>query len=204
MQHVTFVRHAESVGNIQGLETEGEKHDKLTEQGKKQALRLAKGFKEAPSLIVSSSCVRAKETAQPLISKFSKARYEEWDHVHEFSYLKKCEEIVEKRKRKKRFWDKQDPIFRDCAHTESFSELVSRVDKTLDKLAKIKESPVVIFSHAKFMRVIILRLMHSKTVNQSDLMKMLDLYSFRFGHCDTLEICVDEKDILYLKRVGCC
>jgi len=201
MRHITFVRHAESIGNIKNLETEGAKHDKLTEQGNEQAVQFAQNFKGVPSLIVSSSCVRAKETAQPLINKFPEARHEEWGHIHEFSYLKKCTEIEEKNRRRKIFWSKQDPTFRDCEYTESFSELIARVDKTLEKVARIKDSSVVIFSHAKFMRTMILRLIHSKTVDHVDLMRMLTTYSFRFGHCDVLEICVDEKGCLYLKEL---
>ncbi len=194
------MRHAESVANIKNFETSDAGDDLLTELGKKQASEFARNYTESPILIVSSSYNRAKETAQPLLDLFPKVKYEEWNCIHEFSYLKKYTKAEERRNAKKNFWNKQDPTFRDCEYTESFSELISRIDKTLGKLVKIRKSPVIIFSHAKFMRMIILRLIHPKTVNHAYLMKMLTLYNFRFDYCGTLEIYIDDEDFFYLKE----
>src|SRR5437660_3505458 len=85
MRTVWFIRHGESEGNA-GLPTTEPVSIKLTKKGLEQAQNIAAMFEEPPSLIVTSSYIRTKQTAWPTIKSFPETPQEEWP-VHEFTYL---------------------------------------------------------------------------------------------------------------------
>src|SRR5690348_14946487 len=87
MYKVFLIRHGESEANA-GLATTHPKDVKLTSRGHEQARQIATFLGEYTSLnlIVTSSYLRTKQTAEPTKKKFLFETAEEWE-VQEFTYL---------------------------------------------------------------------------------------------------------------------
>src|SRR6266568_4822313 len=131
MLTVWFIRHSESEGNV-GLATSETAMIKLTARGIEQAERIALAFVEAPSLIVTSPYLRAKQTAQPTLLRFPDARHEEWP-VHEFTFLSSLRyrntTVVDRRPWAAAFWERCDPFYVDGEGAESFANLMNRIQQ---------------------------------------------------------------------------
>ncbi|MCK9554966.1 histidine phosphatase family protein [bacterium] len=149
---IWLIRHAESESNI-GVATSDPASIKLTETGFKQAELLASNIPKAPDLIVTSSYIRTKQTAGPVIAKFSHIPSEEWD-THEFTYLSpaKCQNTTPKERfpMVKGYWDKSDNDYCDGPGAESFRDFFNRVHNTIKKTKERKEQTIALFSHKQF------------------------------------------------------
>lgn len=200
MKYICFVRHGESIHNNSQHKNEGEHETSvLSEKGNIDAHKFAESYAEEPSLIVTSKYTRSKETAAYLIKKFPKAIQEEWDDIHEFNYINNYSSIEEKKEIKKEYWGKNDPTYRHTESTENFSAFLARANRVLEKIRNSEHERIVIFSHAKFMRLIIILLTHSKYNDHSQAMKDLTSYSYRFAYCGTLTLLVDDDHSIYIK-----
>jgi probable phosphoglycerate mutase len=82
---VFLIRHGESESNA-GLPSADPGSAPLTADGHRQAGQIARVLADAPALIVTSPYLRARQTAQPTISRFPAAACQEWP-VQEFTYL---------------------------------------------------------------------------------------------------------------------
>src|SRR5689334_15812065 len=122
MQEIWLIRHGESESNA-GLPTSDTSRIALTPRGLAQAECVAAAFTRAPSLIVVSPYLRAKQSAQPTIARFPQARVEEWQ-VHEYTYLSLVSRHNTtphgRRPLIDAYWERCDPQFVDGEGAESF------------------------------------------------------------------------------------
>src|SRR5271170_2253647 len=123
-----LVRHAESASNA-GLLTEQPGTYPITAQGQAQAERFAASWGEPPDLIVTSPYVRTQMTAEPFRKRFPDVPHEIWQ-VQEWTFL--CPDhykgtTFESRKpHVRKFWERNDPAYRDGSGAESFLDLFFR------------------------------------------------------------------------------
>ena len=82
---VFLIRHGQSESNA-GLPSADPGAIPLTAAGHRQAEQVARALADVPALIVTSTYLRARQTAQPTVSRFPAAACQEWP-VHEFTYL---------------------------------------------------------------------------------------------------------------------
>jgi broad specificity phosphatase PhoE len=82
---VFLIRHGESESNA-GLPSADPGSASLTLDGHRQATQIARVLADVPALIVTSPYLRARQTAQPTISRFPAAASRERP-VQEFAYL---------------------------------------------------------------------------------------------------------------------
>lgn len=85
MIRVFLIRHGQSESNA-GLRSADPGSAPLTPDGHRQARQIARVLADVPALIVTSPYLRARQTAQPTISRFPQAACQEWP-VQEFTYL---------------------------------------------------------------------------------------------------------------------
>jgi 2,3-bisphosphoglycerate-dependent phosphoglycerate mutase len=172
---VWMIRHGESEGNA-GLPSRDPESSPLTAVGRAQADQVARGFAEAPALIVTSPYVRARQTAEPTISRFPGARLQEWP-VQEFTYLGELRGQMmtasERDPYGRAFWDKADPHF-VSGGAESFAGLISRASEFLGRISAQSSGPVAVFTHGHFMRAVTWSLLTGITSPDSG-----DMRSFR-------------------------
>ncbi len=162
MPTIWLIRHAESETDI-GCSTSLPGTAQLTQPGFVQAQRVASTFTDTPDLVVTSSYLRAKQTALPMLQRFPHARYEEWP-VHEFTYLtqslgKELTTIHERKKFVDAYWSRLDHHYIDGEGAESFAQFLKRVELTVEKLRKRDEEYIVVFSHGQFILAILSWLM---------------------------------------------
>src|SRR5947209_5845813 len=108
---VWFIRHSESAANAGGRTREAPTYP-LSELGFRQAEQLAAALHAEPDLIVVSPYVRARQTAEPAIRRFPRARVEEWP-VQEVQYLDPalCVDTTQEERRalSDAYWQRCDP-----------------------------------------------------------------------------------------------
>lgn len=159
-KQVWFIRHAESMTNVGETWTDHASNP-ITDNGHQQAIRVCEVLTDKPSLIVTSSYTRTKETAAPTLKKWSDVEHEEWD-VHEFATFcyKKHGKVTGA------LWsenaynliEKNDPDYKDGETAESYTELMGRVDNTIEKIHASKHDKIIIFSHGFFLGILFIRL----------------------------------------------
>jgi mannosyltransferase len=150
---IYFVRHAEAKQNVGRNATTKE----LTPEGILQAQALAQGWNFAPDLIVTSSYIRTKLTARPLIERFPSVPVEEWP-VQEWDYeddnVLKGKSEEECCAIRKSYWEKRDPTLKIGTDAESLNEGITRVQSILERIKKSPYQNIVIFSHGWFMNIL--------------------------------------------------
>ncbi len=154
-REIWWVRHGESVGNA-GERTRDPGSYSLTPRGFAQAEAFAAHLARPPSLIIVSPYVRAQKTAEPTIQRFPGVPVEEWA-IQEITFLAPARCIdttqVERRSLARDYWVKFDPDSTDGEGAESFAQTVERARTALAALRTRRESFILIFSHAVFMRI---------------------------------------------------
>jgi broad specificity phosphatase PhoE len=152
-----FVRHGESTGNID-IPCDNHTLSELTKKGQQQALNLARSWTEEPSLIVTSTFLRAQQTAQPTIARYPNAPVEIWE-IQEFTYLEPSRWKGTSRDIRlphiRSYWKRANPYFCDGPGAESFDKLLERADGTIKRLRGMPDKAIVyLFSHGQFMRAV--------------------------------------------------
>ena len=164
MSQIWIIRHAESKSNAGEKTTNPAKID-LTEKGYKQAACIVNAFKNRPNLIVTSPYLRTKQTAEPLVKRFSDVEQQEW-LVHEFTYLspEKCKDTTtqERRPLVAEYWERCDPFFNDGDGAESFADLMNRIEYFIEKVKLSDNEFTAVFSHGLFIRALIWRFIVGK------------------------------------------
>jgi probable phosphoglycerate mutase len=193
-KQILFIRHGESDAHVGKAATHIEVVG-LTEVGKIQAQKIAKEIPYAPDLIVVSPYLRAWETADPTMKRFSGTPHAIWPEVQEFTYLGSLAgTFTTKRERSKHveaYWTHCDPHHKDGS-AESFSEFVGRARKALDKLREEleKNNFIVVFTHEQFIRAVQCILLKWKDGTENapqcmgDFRKMLLDHPLDYGHKD--------------------
>jgi len=147
--NVFLVRHAESVANAGGRTTDPA-NIPLSPAGQSQATAFAEQVKKEPTRIISSSFLRAIQTAQPLAEKYG-IYIEVWPELREFNYLdpKKFENTTweDRLPARKAYYDRDDIDYDEGEGTESFREFVKRVNKVVSQIKKLPDGQIYIFSH---------------------------------------------------------
>jgi broad specificity phosphatase PhoE len=156
LKQVLFIRHAQSIANAGGRTANIESIE-LSDLGKQQAQELAANFKIVPDLVIMSPYVRTQLTAQPLIDRFKITNTQIWEEVKELTYLDRVKYANTTQNERevgvKEFWERNDPEWRDPNDSESFHDLMRRVELTLVKImsAKEKNDNIVVFTHGQFL-----------------------------------------------------
>lgn len=156
MKKIYFVRHGESEGNSGPIRQGPD--SPLTAKGKKQATFIANRSKNLPvEVVISSTMLRAKETADIIVSAISKP-------------LEMSELFIERRRAKEEVGKPKDdvaaieagkqiranfhiPGFR-FSDEENFEDLKSRVKEALEFLKERQEENILVVTHGFFMRVV--------------------------------------------------
>jgi probable phosphoglycerate mutase len=150
-----LIRHGQSESNA-GLRSSDPGSTPLTPAGHRQAEQVARALPDVPALIVTSSYLRAQQSAQPTIRRFPATARQEWP-VHEFTYLGDLHGRFtthgEREPYIRAYWDQADP---DHASTgaESFTGLLQRSTDCLNRLSAQESGPVVVFTHGFFLRAV--------------------------------------------------
>lgn len=161
---VLWVRHGESEANA-GLPTPDAWTTPLTQEGWRQSHAIAAAIRQRPRLIVHSCMTRAKQTCEPTLARWPLTPMEQWP-VQEFTFLSGARYVNttqdEREAGVRGYWERMDPHENDGPGAESFAAFMGRVDDTLARLATIDQSPtdgpVVVFTHGRFLRGVLLRL----------------------------------------------
>jgi probable phosphoglycerate mutase len=156
MPTVWFIRHGESESNAD-LRTTHPAESALTPAGEREAEAVANCFPQAPDLIVTSPYLRARQTAELTQDRFPRVPVEEWP-VYEFTYLDPVRYLnttgSERMPYALRFWERNDPTYKDGGEGESFAELMGRVDESSRRLRRHPAEFIVVFSHGLFLRAL--------------------------------------------------
>jgi broad specificity phosphatase PhoE len=157
MPEIWFIRHGESESNA-GLPTSDTRFIALTPRGIAQAERAAAAIARTPALLVTSSYVRSRQSAEPAIARFPTARVEEWP-IHEFSYLSRASRHNTTSEQRQplahAYWERCDPLYCEGEGAESFVGVVARAQATLERLRRIDDDFAVVFSHGLFTRAML-------------------------------------------------
>ena len=146
MKHLYFVRHGESVANVQRVFA-GQMDTPLTEKGRKQAQAAGKDARgQHFDLIVSSPLVRAHETAQII--------------AREIGYP--LENIIVNDVFKEHYigdlsgksWDEYDEFDPRITNMESLDELKARAAKGLEFLRGLSADTILLVGHGSFVRLL--------------------------------------------------
>jgi len=181
---IRFLRHGQSEANA-GLPCRNLNSIALTERGRTQAECTAEAMSTIPDLIITSSALRTKQTAEPLVSKFPRAAVEEWE-VQEFAYLgvpafEGCS-YIERQPLADRFWNMCDPDYRTDQTAESWSEFMRRIRGVVWKLNQRQENRIVVVTHGYVMRALIWMQRHNVTNFGRREMKLF------IDHCEDLAV----------------
>ncbi|WP_288483507.1 histidine phosphatase family protein [uncultured Novosphingobium sp.] len=152
-----FIRHGQSTGNA-GVPCHDLSSIELTELGWRQARKVARGWTEAPTLIVTSPYLRTRQTAEATIQRFPDVPVEVWP-IEEFTYLQPSRwngtRSAERMPHLERYWSEADPAYCDGEGAESFGTLLRRAEAALDRLAALPSpGPVYVFSHGQFIQAV--------------------------------------------------
>lgn len=152
-----FIRHGQSTGNA-GVPCHDLSTIELTELGWRQAREVARGWTEAPTLIVTSPYLRTRQTAEATIQRFPDVPVEVWP-IEEFTYLQPSRwngtRSAERMPHLERYWSGADPAYCDGEGAESFGTLLRRAEAALDRLAALPSpGPVYVFSHGQFIQAV--------------------------------------------------
>lgn len=162
--HLTLIayRHGQSMTNS-GATWPDPVSIPLTAFGHQQSLYLANhwSINAEPDLIITSNMLRTQQTAAPTSAKFSTIASEIWP-IHEFCYLSpvRCANTTWQQRQPwvDDYWKRADPFHSDGDGAESFAELITRIETTLE-LVKDKQKQgyrrIAFFSHGQFLSVLL-------------------------------------------------
>jgi probable phosphoglycerate mutase len=170
MSTVLLIRHGESVAN-RGEATSCPCKVEITSKGARQTEAIARFLQEAqliPELIITSSYLRAKQTAEATKLAFPEVLVREWP-VQEFTYLPSLHEIPSTKAQRQPlvddFWKRSDPSFLETptsslsyvdapqsgsAGPESFEQFIERVRGVKKRLEGSDLAIIALFSHEQF------------------------------------------------------
>ena len=156
MSMIWLIRHGESEQNA-GLQSSDPARAPLTDAGEAQAHRVAGVFSRRPSFVVVSPFVRARQSADPTLARFSGVDRFEWP-VQEFTYLApaRCENttVIDRLPLVRDYWNRCDPAYVDGEGAESLAGLMRRVWNMLDQFKAHPDAFVAVFTHGVFIRAV--------------------------------------------------
>ena len=160
MTRIYCVRHGQSVSNAGGVTMEHAAIP-LSPLGVAQAAALAELLDIEPSRILTSSYVRALETAAPLCARWQR-QAKVHPLLHEFSALDADRLLgmtgVERRPLADAYWAAADPEIRMGPKAETFLEFADRIDAFQLELARLPDRTVLV-GHGIWFGLLFWRLM---------------------------------------------
>jgi broad specificity phosphatase PhoE len=196
---IILVRHGQSVTNAGGRAAD-QVSNPLTELGRAQSREFAERLDCKPTLLVTSSFLRAQQTAEPLRERYPEVPVEEWS-IHEFSFLNpvlhKGTSEADRETHVIAYWQREDPAYLAGPEAESFTLFLDRAREAIRRF--IRSNPggcVVVFTHGFFMQAFRLVLLFP---NATDAELMADFRRFHFANLiqniDSLEFEVHDGKI---------
>jgi len=167
MHRLFLIRHGQSWTNA-GRGNIAPQDVGLTTMGNEQARRIAAFLKDYASLtlMVTSSYLRTKQTAEPTKREFRSVPLEEWD-VQEFTYLSPAyfgySTIHDRRPLVDAYWEQKDPTYEDedGKDSESFIQFINRVQNFIMQMNRrlnkttLKNENIAVFSHEQFINAVL-------------------------------------------------
>lgn len=149
---IYFVRHGEAVSNK--MKTRQGSEEPLSEEGRRQAHIVAKRLKNIPiDLFISSTLVRARETADIMSSEIQKSP----NHSELFIERKNSLEIIglhETDPKAMAIWDQYLKRFHEDWHhsnEENFFDLKKRAEEAISFLEKSGHEKILVVTHGGFL-----------------------------------------------------
>jgi broad specificity phosphatase PhoE len=171
---IWLVRHGESTANA-GHATSDYAAIPLTALGLQQAEAVALACTTTPTWIASSMYLRAKQSAEPLLSRYPECSLTTLP-VHEFTFLgaERCSDMdtAARQPMVDEYWSRMDPSYCDGDGAESFTCLWSRVQRFL-QFARRRRGLGIVFTHEQFIRAALLA-----TVLRSDESSVMQMQRF--------------------------
>jgi broad specificity phosphatase PhoE len=206
MTEIWLIRHGESESNADDtLPTTTTAGTGLTPRGLAQAEHVAAAFGRAPALIVTSSYLRAQQSAQPTIARFPAARLAEWQ-VQEFNCFSLARRYNTSGQQRApfwaEFWERCDPEYVDGESAESFAMLIARAQATLEQIRRLEDDFTAIFSHGLFMRALLWVGVIASAEGNAESMRRFHSFrsAFRIPNGAILKVCVNEqRELLFGK-----
>ena len=155
---IYFVRHGQSTANAGGV-TMAHAAIPLSELGRRQAVLVASLLEVEPELILSSTYVRAMETARPFSEKTG-CPITPHPLLHEFSALDPAlleGMTTERRPIADAFWGRADPDLRHGPGSETFREFSARVTSFASEIPHLP-ADTVLFGHGIWFALLCWRL----------------------------------------------
>lgn len=153
----------------------------LTDLGQKQAKLLPQSFDTSPDLFVTSPFLRTQQSSLYVREKFPNVPHEQWP-VQEFTYLSGKNyantSSAQRQPAVKEYWKKCDPEYCDGDGAESFSDLMDRIDSTLERVRERKENFIAIFTHGQFMKTLWWMIQNTQTHFRNDAARMRSASEF--------------------------
>lgn len=171
---VYLIRHGESQGNVDRIHMFP--FDPLTNKGVKQAKKLAKSFQKLPiDLIITSSFIRAKHTAEIITERINKP-FLESDLFVEAKRPKEIEgkKIDAPETTKIRMFIKDNFCnlkFR-FSDEETLLDLKKRAEKALEFIKKQKVKNILVVSHGDFIRMLVLLTISNSQTSPQEYLNM--------------------------------
>jgi broad specificity phosphatase PhoE len=155
-----LIRHGESAANA-GAVTADPASIALTEKGWAQAQAVSAAFETAPDLIVVSPFLRTRQTAQATMARFPDVPVEQWA-IQEFTYLAPAScahsSVAQRKPRVAAYWERCDPDYVDGPGAESFSALLERAARMLEKLQSPSAGFTAVFAHGQIIQAALMLL----------------------------------------------
>ncbi len=153
MPIVLLIRHGESESNI-GLPSLSPELVPLTPNGRFQAECIAQRLEaHRPDLIVTSSFLRSKETAEPAKNLLNVPIVVDLP-VHEFTYLaswrNEYSTIKDRKPIVETYWEIAEPHLLDGPGAESFQQFIKRVWDVKEQLRASQYQRIAVFTHEQF------------------------------------------------------
>jgi broad specificity phosphatase PhoE len=152
-----LIRHGESEGNA-GFRSSDPASIALTDLGHRQAQAAARGIPTRPERIVTSSYVRAQQTAAPLRERYPDVETVEWP-VEEFTFLPSADyrqtTARERARLAEKYWEEAKPRKTMGDGAESFAAFIERVLDVRGRLLASTKRPIALYSHRKFLSALI-------------------------------------------------
>lgn len=186
MKRIWLIRHGESVANA-GAATDNHVTIPLSENGHKQAREISQNIPCAPELIITSPFLRTQETASYTITRYPAVPVTVWD-IQEFTYLAPASCVgttaAERRERVNAYWQRLDPDYIDGQDAESFAMLLSRARMAIERLARLEEKYIIMFTHAQFIRAMTLL----KDNQEQDIKYLMSQFRQlpKYGNCEVV------------------
>jgi broad specificity phosphatase PhoE len=147
-----LVRHGQSASNA-GQPAMGHGNVPLTALGREQADALALRVDRQPDLLIVSPFLRARETSEPIRTRWPAMRCETWP-IQELTYLSptRCHGMTAATRRPMvdAYWRRRDPAYVDGSDAESFSSFSDRLRDFHRRLLELDCAYVVAVGHGQF------------------------------------------------------